>query len=132
MTPLREAAEALLEAVARTATSMQPHGYHFPQLEASADALRRALEQPKHDESCAIYADPAQLPGAGTCDCGLEQPDDARDAARYRWLRAQQYPKDHAINWWHVAVSSPSRGYGQCFNGEQIDFAIDAAMREEK
>lgn len=52
------------------------------------------------------------------------QPDDSKDAERYRWLRGNLDNEDALTDLYHDAGASPTP--------EEFDAAIDAAMAAEK
>lgn len=79
-----------------------------------------------HSQSCALNKDGLIVyDEAAQCTCGAaQQPErDARDAARYRWLRGRPHAADGrpyiGIRETHFAM----------LNGEAADAAIDAAMQ---
>lgn len=53
---------------------------------------------------------------------------DAKDAARYRWLRDNARTTDFTLPRWTVAREEG--GYGQTYRGEELDAAIDTALQQ--
>lgn len=61
-----------------------------------------------------------------------EAPSDAKDAARYRWLRDQVTPDDFYSGAPRWSVAREQGGYGEVFRGEKLDEAIDSALQSHQ